>query len=100
MNGGNSMKKKDEKGCSNCRYQQTGWDGGFFGEPMTCECKIFGETENRKNCQKFKRPFPTGFELLMAFREWYNNQRYTAVCMDQRFEIDEDDLERFRREWK
>ena len=33
----------------------TGWDGGFFGEPVTCECRIYGETEGRKNCSKFKK---------------------------------------------
>ena len=33
----------------------TGWDGGFFGLPFTCECKIYGETEGRKNCSKFKK---------------------------------------------
>ena len=41
--------------CNDCRYQQTGWDGGFFGEPMTCECKIYGETKGRKSCSKFKK---------------------------------------------
>ena len=41
--------------CSNCRNQMTGWDGGFFGEPLTCECRIYGETEGRKNCSKFKK---------------------------------------------
>ena len=41
--------------CSNCRNQMTGWDGGFFGLPFTCECKIYGETEVRKNCSKFKK---------------------------------------------
>lgn len=48
------MKKKD-KGCSNCRYQMTGFDGGFFGLPFTCECSLFGETENRKDCSKFEK---------------------------------------------
>ena len=96
MNGGDSMKKKDEKGCSNCRYQQTGWDGGFCGEPMTCECQWFGTTENRENCPKFKRRFPRGFELLMAFREWYNNQeRYLNIG-----HIHYEDLLRFRSEWE
>ena len=33
----------------------TGWDGGFFGLPFTCECRIYGETEGRKNCSKFKK---------------------------------------------
>ena len=46
------MKKKD---CSNCCWQLTGFDGGFCGEPMTCECRVFGETKNRKNCNKWKK---------------------------------------------
>lgn len=41
--------------CSNCRNQMTGWDGGFFGEPVTCECRIYGETEGRKSCSEFKK---------------------------------------------
>lgn len=41
--------------CSNCRNQMTGWDGGFFGLPFTCECRIYGETEGRKSCSKFKK---------------------------------------------
>ena len=41
--------------CSNCRNQMTGWDGGFFGVPLTCECRIYGETEGRKSCSKFKK---------------------------------------------
>ena len=41
--------------CSNCRNQMTGWDGGFFGEPVTCECKIHGVTKGRKSCSKFKK---------------------------------------------
>ena len=41
--------------CSNCRNQMTGWDGGFFGLPFTCECRIYGETEGRKNCSEFKK---------------------------------------------
>ena len=48
------MNEKKE-GCSNCRHQMTGFDGGFFGLPFTCECRIFGETENRKSCPKFQR---------------------------------------------
>ena len=35
--------------------RMTGWDGGFFGLPFTCECKIYGETEGRKNCSKFEK---------------------------------------------
>lgn len=41
--------------CSNCRNQMTGWDGGFFGEPVTCECRIYGVTKGRKSCSKFKK---------------------------------------------
>ena len=41
--------------CSECRHQMTGWDGGFFGEPVTCECRIYGETEGRKSCSKFEK---------------------------------------------
>ena len=41
--------------CSNCRNQMTGWDGGFFGLPFTCECRIYGVTEGRKDCSKFKK---------------------------------------------
>ena len=85
------MKRKDKKGCSNCRYQMTGWDGGFFGEPMTCECQYYGTTENRKNCPKFKRPFPKGFSLLVEFQKWFNKQGEV--------EIEYDDLLRFRREY-
>ena len=86
------MSKNEKKGCSNCRYQQTGWDGGFHGEPMTCECRIFGETENRKDCKKFKRPFPKGFELLTEFGVWLNGN---TGC-----NVDADDVIQFWREWK
>ena len=41
--------------CSNCRNQMTGWDGGFFGEPVTCECRIYGVTKGRKSCSNFKK---------------------------------------------
>lgn len=92
--------KKKKKGCSDCRYRQTGWDGGFFGEPFTIECYYFGTTENRENCPKFKRPYPKGFELLEAFREWFNEQGYCCDCMGQNIEIEYDDLLNFRREWK
>lgn len=41
--------------CSECIHQMTGWDGGFFGLPLTCECRIYGVTEGRKGCSKFKK---------------------------------------------
>ena len=47
------MKKKTN--CGDCRYQMSGFDGGFFGLPVTCECHIFGETENRKSCSRFEK---------------------------------------------
>lgn len=49
--------------CSNCRNQMTGWDGGFFGLPLTCECRIYGETENRKNCSYFKKKITKSYLL-------------------------------------
>lgn len=54
--------------CNDCRYQMTGWDGGFFGEPMTCECKIYGVTEGRKSCSKFKKKV-TKADLLRRVNE-------------------------------
>lgn len=54
---------KDEKSCSNCRNQMTGWDGGFFGLPFTCECRIYGETENRKNCSYFEKKITKSYLL-------------------------------------
>ena len=53
--------------CSNCRNQMTGWDGGFFGLPLTCECRIYGETEGRKSCSKFKKRI-TKSDLLNKFQ--------------------------------
>lgn len=49
--------------CSNCRNQMTGFDGGFFGLPLTCECRIYGETENRKNCSDFKKKITKSYLL-------------------------------------
>lgn len=54
---------KDEKSCNNCRNQMTGFDGGFFGLPFTCECRIYGETENRKNCSDFKKKITKSYLL-------------------------------------
>lgn len=41
--------------CTNCRHQLGGFDGGFDGEPFTCECRIFGVTENRKDCREWEK---------------------------------------------
>ncbi len=84
------MKKKTN--CGDCRYQIGGFDGGFFGLPVTCECKHFGVTENRKNCKKFKRRFPTDFDLLVEFQKWYNLQDGKQIEFDE--------LLRFTREWE
>ena len=84
------MKKKTN--CGDCRFQLTGFDGGFFGLPVTCECKYYSVTENRKDCKRFKRRFPRGFDLLVEFWKWYNLQ-------DEK-QLDIEDLLRFRREWK
>jgi len=84
------MKKKTD--CGDCRYQMSGFDGGFYGSPFTCECKYYGVTENRKDCRRFKRRFPTGFDLLVEFQKWYNLQ-------DEK-QIEFDELLRFTREWK
>lgn len=54
---------KDEKNCSNCRNQMTGFDGGFFGLPFTCECRIYGVTENRKNCSDFEKKITKSYLL-------------------------------------
>ena len=92
LNGDVVMSKKKKTDCSNCRYQIGGFDGGFFGLPVTCECKYYGVTENRKDCKRFKRRFPTGFDLLVEFQKWYNLQGEE--------QIDYDDLLRFRKDWK
>ena len=49
------MSKKDLTSCGDCKYQRSGFDGGFFGLPVTCECRIFGETKNRKSCSRFEK---------------------------------------------
>ena len=57
-----------EKQCSNCQNQMSGFDGGFFGIPLTCECKIYGDTENRKNCKEYEKRL-TKSDLLMRISE-------------------------------
>ena len=59
----NEKRFKDEKSCSNCRNQMTGFDGGFFGLPFTCECRIYGETEDRKNCSDFEKKITKSYLL-------------------------------------
>ena len=57
--------------CSNCRNQMTGWDGGFFGLPFTCECRIHGVTEGRKSCSNFKKKI-TKSDLLNKIQSLEN----------------------------
>ena len=54
---------EDEVCCSNCKNQMTGFDGGFFGLPCTCECRIYSETENRKNCSDFEKKIQKSYLL-------------------------------------
>ena len=58
----------------------TGWDGGFFGLPFTCECRIYGETEGRKNCSEFKKRV-TKSDLLNKIQslEKENEQLHLAI---------------------
>ena len=60
--------------CSNCRNLMTGWDGGFFGEPVTCECRIHGVTKGRKSCSKFKKRV-TKSDLLNKIQSLEKEQR-------------------------
>lgn len=77
--------------CSNCRNQMTGFDGGFFGLPFTCECRIYGETEGRKNCSKFKKRI-TKSDLLNKIQslEKENEQLQKEIkrlkCMNNQLE--------------
>ena len=54
------MGNKKKTNCGDCKYQMSGFDGGFFGLPVTCECRIFGETENRKSCSRFEKRMSRG----------------------------------------
>ena len=62
-------KHKEEKCCDNCLFQETGWDGGFFGEPVTCDCRFYGVTENRDNCDKFQRRITISEKVAMLEKE-------------------------------
>ena len=49
------QKRMEEKNCGNCQNRRGGFDGGFDGEPFTCECVVFGDTPNQKDCPSFER---------------------------------------------
>jgi hypothetical protein len=71
---------KDEKSCSNCRNQMTGFDGGFFGLPFTCECRIYGETENRKNCSDFEKKITKSYLLDKIKELEEENEQLKKYC--------------------
>ena len=68
----------------------TGFDGGFFGLPFTCECRIYGETEDRKNCSKFKKRV-TKSDLLNKIQslEKENEQLQTQLLICQQSKNDD-----------
>lgn len=66
--------------CSNCRNQMTGWDGGFFGLPFTCECRIYGETENRKNCSYFEKKITKSYLLDKIKELEKENEQLKKEC--------------------
>ena len=61
--------RKEEKCCDNCSNRETGWDGGFFGEPVTCDCRYYGVTENRDNCDKFQRRITISEKVAMLTKK-------------------------------
>ena len=69
-----------DKSCSNCRNQLTGFDGGFGGLPLTCECKVYGETSGRKNCQHFKKKI-TKSELYEENKRLRERIKDTEECI-------------------
>lgn len=62
----------------------TGFDGGFFGLPFTCECRIYGETQGRKNCSDFEKKITKSY-LLDKIKE---------------LEKENEELKRERDSWK
>lgn len=79
-------------GCSDCRYF-TGWDGGFYGIPVTHDCRHYGDTENRVDCPKFKRRFPRNrYTFLTVFRQWLKENSENNIS--------DEDICRFLNEWK
>ena len=77
------MSKKKKTNCGDCRYQMSGFDGGFFGLPVTCECHIFGETENRKSCSRFEKRMSKGdlFERISLLEKENEELRKELDCI-------------------
>lgn len=73
---------KDKQCCSNCRHQMTGFDGGFFDLPFTCECRIYGETENRKDCPKFKQKITKNYLLNKIMNLEKENEQLRQILKD------------------
>lgn len=86
--------------CSNCRNQMTGWDGGFFGVPLTCECRIHGVTKGRKSCSEFKKRVTKSDllnkiqslekenEQLKHYKLYEDNKRLQTIIADLKEEKD------------
>ena len=72
------MANKKRSDCGDCRFQLTGFDGGFFGLPVTCECRIFGETENRKNCRKFEKKITRAYLFEKIYHLEKENEELKA----------------------
>lgn len=91
--------------CSNCRHQMTGFDGGFFGLPLTCECRVFGETENRKDCKEWEKRISKN-DLLNEIadlkkeneqlRQQVQNAKEIAVENDMQYQICRKEKEDFQ----
>ena len=59
----------------------TGFDGGFFGLPFTCECRIYGETEGRKNCSDFEKKITKSY-LLDKIKELEKENEQLNLAID------------------
>ena len=77
------MSKKKKTNCGDCRYQLSGFDGGFFGLPVTCECRIFGETENRESCRRFEKKITRAylFDKIYHFEKENEQLRKELDCI-------------------
>ena len=82
------MSKKLEKSCSNCKNQYGGFDGGFFGLPLTCECRVFGETENRKDCKEWEKRITKNDLLNEIANLRKENEQLQKENKEMRHELD------------
>ena len=84
------MSKKHLTSCSDCRYQMSGFDGGFGGLPFTCECRIFGETEDRENCRKFEKKITRN----SLFDKIYHLEKENEQLRKDKKVLDEDNTDK------